>query len=34
VMEHLLFTTEELAVEQARRTAATTRLRYRATAQA
>ena len=34
VMEHLLFTTEKLAVEEARRTAATTRERYRAAAQA
>jgi len=30
VMDHLLFTTEELALEEARRSAATTRQRYRA----
>ena len=34
VMEHLLFTTEELAVEKARRTAATTRERFSAVTQA
>jgi DNA-binding FadR family transcriptional regulator len=32
VMDHLLFTTEERAVEEARRTVATTRARYRAAA--